>query len=383
MLPYPWRLSISVVRVALGLGCIALQLFLERSLFSWGLLPIVAFLAYSLYALRRSMESEGRPLLTLSIDTGAFLVWLILSGNAGFGGRAWAVSALSMYVFLLTCAVLNHEWRRVLAVAAVCLLAVIGDPAHTTTLFQPMIFCSVLSGVWVVHRRHLEGRLARASKHSVMYRFEAQQAREEERQRIAADFHDGPLQSFIGLQMRLEIVKKMLARDPQLGAEELRQLQELCKSQVGELRAFVRSMRPADVEGASLGASISRMVEQFQKDTGIATSFLSSDYFDPAETEISLEVLQIVREALNNVQKHSRASRVAVALNRNGEFLEISIEDNGSGFPFSGSYSLDELDLLRLGPLSIRRRVRALRGELNVESRPGQGAGLRVRVAIS
>src|ERR1039457_6310025 len=130
MLPYPWRLSISIVRVALGIGCIALQLFLERSLFSWGLLPIVAFLAYSLYALRRSMESEGRPLLTLSIDTGAFLVWLILTGNAGFGGRVWAVSALSIYGFLLTCAVLNHEWRRVLAVAAVCLIAVIGDPAH-------------------------------------------------------------------------------------------------------------------------------------------------------------------------------------------------------------------------------------------------------------
>jgi signal transduction histidine kinase len=383
MLPYPWRLSISVARVALGIVCIALQLFFTRSLFSWGLPPILGFFAYSLYALRRSMETDGAPLLTLSIDTNAFLLWVIVTANAGFGGELWAAAALTMYVFLLACAILNHEWWRVLPGGVVCLLVVIVDPAPATALLiRPMIFCSLLAAVWVLHRRHLEARLARASKHSVMYRFEAQQAREEERQRIAADFHDGPLQSFIGLQMRLEIVKKMLARDAQMAAEELRQLQELCKSQVGELRAFVRSMRPADVEGASLGASISRMVEQFQKDTGISTSFLSTAYFDATETEVSLEVLQIVREALNNVQKHSRASRVAVGLNRNGDFLEISVDDNGSGFPFSGSYSLDELDLLRLGPLSIRRRVRALRGQLNVESKPGQGAGLRVRVAM-
>ncbi len=216
-----------------------------------------------------------------------------------------------------------------------------------------------------------------------MYRLEAQHAQEEERQRIAADFHDGPLQSFIGLQMRLEILRKMLARNPQAVVEELRQLQELCQSQVAELRNFVRSMRPADVDGSNLGASISRMVEQFQKDTGVSTSFFSGEYLDPDETDISLEVLQMVREALNNVQKHSGASRVTVELNKKGEFLEISVDDNGEGFPFSGAYTLEELELLRLGPMSIRRRVRALGGDLKVESRPGQGAGVKVRIPLS
>jgi NarL family two-component system sensor histidine kinase LiaS len=217
----------------------------------------------------------------------------------------------------------------------------------------------------------------------VLFRYEGQRAREDERQRIAADFHDVPLQSFISFQMRLEIVKKMMGRDVAMALEELKQLQELCRTQVGELRAFVRSMRPSDVEGSSLGASISRMVEQFQKDTGISASFLSGDYLDPAETEVALELLQIVREALNNVQKHARATRVAVAIAKRGEFLEISIDDNGGGFPFSGSYTLEELDLLRLGPISIRRRVKALGADLYLESRPGQGAGLKVRVTTA
>jgi signal transduction histidine kinase len=384
MLPYAWRLSLSVARTALGTGCLALHIAYSGTLFWWGLLPLAGFLLYSIYALRRSQQTNGQPLLTLAIDTCAFLAWFAATASAGYGGMFWIALTTAIYLFLLSSAILNHEWPRAATVAGIGLIALCAAPANSRdSLALIAVWCAVLSTVWVLNRRYLETRLSRASRHSVMYRFEAQQAREEERQRIAADFHDGPLQSFIGLQMRLEIVKKLLARDPQLAVEELKQLQELCKSQVGELRVFVRSMRPADVEGSSLGASISRMVEQFQKDTGVSTSFFSGEYVDPAETQVSLEILQIVREGLNNVQKHARASRVAVALSKSGNFLEISIEDNGEGFPFSGSYTLDELELLRAGPVSIRHRVRALGGDLNVHSHPGQGSGLKVRVAIS
>ena len=72
--------------------------------------------------------------------------------------------------------------------------------------------------------------------------------------------------------MRLEIIKKLFKRDIAAAAEELQQLQDLCRQQVTELRGFVRSMRPVD-EGASLGSSLSRMVEQFQRETGIIATF--------------------------------------------------------------------------------------------------------------
>jgi len=223
--------------------------------------------------------------------------------------------------------------------------------------------------------------MANTLRHNVIIRSQAQGAREAERQRIAADFHDGPLQSFISFQMRLEIVKKLLGRDVEAATEELRQLQDLCRSQVGELRSFVRSMRPAD-DGVSLPASLSRMVDQFQRDTGISATFASGDFHDPAETEVSLELLQIVRETLNNIQKHSGATRIAISVGMLDRQIEISAEDNGGGFPFSGSFNLDELELLRLGPVSIKRRVRMLGGELQLDSRPGQGARLQVRIPV-
>jgi signal transduction histidine kinase len=131
-----------------------------------------------------------------------------------------------------------------------------------------------------------------------------------------------------------------------------------------------------------LAASLSRMAELFQRDTGTVATFSSADIPDPGETEVSLEVLQIVRETLNNIQKHSGATRVAISAARQGTRLEIVVEDNGSGFPFAGDFTLEELELLRLGPVSVKRRVRMLGGELAIQSRPGGGAKLEIRVPV-
>jgi signal transduction histidine kinase len=385
MLPYRWRFSIGVCRIALGLACLALYVASARSLVSVALAaPIFAYVLYAFYMLKRSMDTDGAPMIALILDTVGFVLWFTGTAAAGFGGTLWLTLNVMLYLFLLVSAVLTQDWTKLAGVAGACLAAIFWVTWTSDSVLQPVAFwLAVLAAVWAIHRRYLESRLARASRHSVMYRFEAQQAREDERQRMAADFHDGPLQSFIGLQMRLEIIRKLLERDTARATDELRQVQDLVKSQVGELRTFVRNMRPGEMEGASLGASISRMVEQFQKETGIAASFLSSEYLEPTETQVSLEVLQIVREALNNVQKHSRATRVSVTIEKQGEFLEIRVDDNGGGFPFSGLYTLEELELLHLGPVSIRRRVRALGGDMQVESKPGQGAGLRVRVSMS
>jgi two-component system NarL family sensor kinase len=221
----------------------------------------------------------------------------------------------------------------------------------------------------------------RLSSEAGKSREEARLARETERQRIAADFHDGPLQSFISFQIRLDVLRRILERDLAAGLEELGQLQRLSQAQVKELRSFVRSMRPVDSE-ASLVAAIRRLVDDFQKETGIAVTFVGGDKPVAVAPEISTDVLQMVREALHNVQKHAHASRVAVAVEQPGKALEISIDDNGAGFPFSGAYSLDELDLLRLGPVSLKRRARAVGADLSIESRPGRGAGLKLKIPL-
>jgi two-component system sensor histidine kinase DegS len=175
-------------------------------------------------------------------------------------------------------------------------------------------------------------------------------------------------------------VRRLLERDQKAALEELRQLREQVRRQVAELRLFLRTMRPQQFEGTDLVAFARRISEDFQKDTGIPVRFSSSDAVLNCAPETCQEMMQILREALKNIQKHSRAGRVSVNLQRSGRHVEMAVDDNGAGFGFSGSFTLEELELLQLGPQSIKRRVRSLGGELLIESRPGHGAGLRIRI---
>lgn len=376
MLAHSWRRLLSLIRVLLALSCLTTQLIASNSDPTDKVILFAAYTVYACIALFwRSLEESGYPTLSLILDFVFFFLSVMSSASYSY----WVSSVFYAYVLLV--AVMLHNWWKalIIGVGAVVLLYVV-NPLHASVLRPGLISAGIIACVVAIQREYLEDRLANASRQTVLYRYDAEKARESERQRIAADFHDGPLQSFISFQMRLEIVRKLLLRDQVAATEELMQLQELCKGQVNELRSFVRSMRPVDVEG-SLSATLRRVVEQFQKDSSIPATFAGGEFMEPSEPAVSLEMLQIVREALYNVQKHSAATRVAVGVRQLESGLEISIEDNGNGFPFSGKYTLDELELLRLGPMSIKRRVRTLGGELVLDSKPGQGAGLKIRLA--
>src|SRR5271165_3875875 len=376
MFPHSWRRLLSLIRILLALSCLTIQLTSTGSAITETVVLFALYAAYACVALFwRSLEEAGYPTLGLALDC----IFFFLSAISSAAYSYWVSSVFYAYVLLI--AVMLHPWWKslVVLVGSVTLLQLV-NPLHITVLRPGLISAGILACVVAIQRQYLEDRLSNASRQTVLYRYDAEKARESERQRIAADFHDGPLQSFISFQMRLEIIRKLMSRDLTAAMEELVQLQDLCKSQVNELRAFVRSMRPVDVEG-SLNATLRRVVEQFQKDSGIPATFVSAEFLEPSEPEISLELLQIVREALYNVQKHSSATRVAVSIAKSDTVLEILVEDNGTGFPFSGRYTLDELELLRLGPMSIKRRVRTLGGDMVLDSKPGQGAGLKIRLA--
>lgn len=376
MLPHSWRRFLAVVRLILGVSCLTIQLMAFNFALTDAVVMFAAYIVYSVAAvLWRGLENSRFSMFALAID----FLFFLLAADAPVSYGQWIAAVF--YSYLLLSAVVLHSWMKALGIAVASVAGVyLTSALHGSILFPVLIGGGIVACSLSIERDHLQEHLTQTSRQSVLYRYDAEKAREAERQRIAADFHDGPLQSFIAFHMRLELIRKLLLRDKNAASEELMQLQEICKSQVNDLRAFVRSMRPIDV-GGSLNAALRRVVEQFQKDSGIAATFVSNEFLEPSEPEVSLELLQIVREALYNIQKHSKATRVAVSVQKTEGSLEITVEDNGSGFPFSGKYSLDELETLRLGPNSIKRRARTLGAEMLLDSKPGQGAGLLIRLA--
>jgi signal transduction histidine kinase len=340
----------------------------------YGLLAL--YFVYAVVVGVRGRSQTGMAgLLALFGDTVFFLIL------ASYGAERLLWLASVYYLFLLSEALVFYGTVEVGVIVASCTVFCAVLPRNAVPE-QTVVVAGLIAFAFAVNKRRqtvenekLGAKLSEAEK-------AAEKASELERVRIASDFHDGPLQSFISLQMRLEILRKLMERDLNAGMSDLKQLQALAQTQVRDLRTFLHSMRPVDVDGANLVATARRAAESFQKESGIPVTFLGTNSPVGLPQEMTLEVLQMLREALHNVQKHAGATRVAVAMEKTDRGLEISIDDNGHGFGFAGSYSLEELELLRLGPASLKRRARSINADLLLESRPGRGAGIKFRIPL-
>lgn len=380
VLPYLWRRYLSVLRTLVGAACLW-ALFASPGVPASTLAALLGVVTiYSAVSVfwRWPERIDRLGIVNLVLDLVVFLLSVVLAPPPGF----WlpAISALYLYLAVATL----HDWRDVLLTTVLTMAYVSSVAAPAGGSIIPLLLLLGMFGmVTSLQKQSLLERLSSASRQALHYRIEAQRAREAERERVAADFHDGPLQSFISVQMRLEIVRRMFAKKFEMGMEELANLQEVLARQVAEVRTFVRSMRPIEVEGAGLAAALRQTVGFFQKDCGMTATFKAAPEAMHDDLEASLDIVQMVREALHNVRKHSSASRVAVSLDRADGHLALEVEDDGTGFPFAGEFTLDEMELLRMGPESIKRRVRSLNGDLRVVSRPGRGSTLRIRLPLS
>jgi signal transduction histidine kinase len=376
---FSWPRVIAWARVALAAVALAISYLYpppgEAMQIIYGVLG--AYLTGALIVALRGRTYTGMlGLAAIFVDTVYFLVL------ASYGGENVLWVASFFFLFVLTETLFFYSTVEVVVIVVVSALFCAVLPYAAVALERTVVAAGALACAFAVTKRRqaavidsLREKVAEAQK-------TAEKAKESERVRIASDFHDGPLQSFISLQMRLEILRKLMERDLNAGMNDLKQLQVLAHAQVRDLRTFLHSMRPVDVDGANLVATARRAAESFQKESGIPVTFLGTNSPVGLPQEATQEVLQMLREALHNVQKHAGATRVAVALEKTDRGLEISVDDNGHGFAFAGSYTLDELDLLRLGPASLKRRARSLNADLLLESRPGRGAGIKFRIPL-
>jgi signal transduction histidine kinase len=375
---FRWTPYLSWGRVLLAAVALLVSSVLNRDASWWFFGALAVFLLYSGALLWQSLRVGQVPsVLALCLDT----VFFLAAAGHGSEKLLWTVTVL--YLFILTEAMVLHTAREVALVGGIsAAFGIVMSMNPAVSMQRTVVVGGVLALAFSLNRRRLDRRIRELEAGLAEAKEAGVKAVEAERLRIASDFHDGPLQNFISLQMRLEILRKLFERDTRAAMEDLRQLQELSQEQVWQLRAFLRSMRPLDVDGSNLLASARRAAETFQKESGIPVTFVGANTPTSLSPEMAQEALQMMREALTNIQKHAGATRVAIAVQRADHTLEISIDDNGHGFNFVGSYSLEELELLKLGPASLKRRARALNADLLLDSRPGRGTGLRVRIPV-
>jgi len=204
-----------------------------------------------------------------------------------------------------------------------------------------------------------------------------------EQARIARELHDGVIQSLVGLEMQVDVLRREVSAGRSVEASSVLRIQELLHNEVMNVRELMQQIRPVGLSRGDLPRALAELAERFRRDTGISTKFVSVLDDPDVPPRLGRELLRITQEALVNVRKHSGASEVVVRFGDSGPDWTLVIEDNGAGFPFAGQYDLDALDAARRGPVVIKERVRSIRGSLVINSVPGQGTQLAIRVARS
>lgn len=199
-----------------------------------------------------------------------------------------------------------------------------------------------------------------------------------ERQRMARELHDTLAQGLAGLILQLEAMEAHLRRADTAKVDAiLRQARERARATLAEAREAIDDLRAAPA-GSTLSEFIRAEAARFSSSTGILCE-LALEEPSSAPPEVSAHAQRFVTECLANIARHARASKVRVALEKHGENLELTVEDDGAGFEPSAV----EGQAGHYGLLGIRERARLAQGRFEIDSSPGKGTRAKLAIPLS
>ncbi|MFN8505567.1 GAF domain-containing sensor histidine kinase [Kouleothrix sp.] len=201
-----------------------------------------------------------------------------------------------------------------------------------------------------------------------------------ERNRLARELHDTIAQGLTAVTMQLEAAQRGFDRDPARARARITRAHELARESLEDVRRSVWTLAAPLVDGAELGQALADLAARFAERSGLAASYSHTGAAPRLGHAAATQVLRVVQEALQNVEKHAHASVVSVASDVEGGALRVAVRDDGAGFApgelarpnGSGGFGL----------LSLRERARLAGGTLRVESAPGAGTIVELTIPL-
>jgi PAS domain S-box-containing protein len=224
----------------------------------------------------------------------------------------------------------------------------------------------------IFKRQEIENERQRLLQHIV-------QAQEDERRRISRELHDHFGQQLTAIRLGIEAIQE-------LGFEQLDErlgkLREMIMQSDQQVDFLAWELRPAMLDEFGLAGAMSKFIEEWSKQFGVSAEFRAVGSSDQClSSEAAINLYRIAQEALNNVSKHAQASRVDIILESRGDQIVLIIEDNGVGFNPQAEVVPDAAGK-GLGLIGMRERAMLAGGTLEIESSPGKGTTVFVRLSF-
>ncbi|MHB0868623.1 MAG: GAF domain-containing sensor histidine kinase [Chloroflexota bacterium] len=206
-------------------------------------------------------------------------------------------------------------------------------------------------------------------------------AQEEERRRVARDLHDQTGQSLTAVIMTLGAASERMERNPRQGSALVQEAREIAVQGLESTRELIMGLRPSVLDDLGLVPALRRLAEDLDRKGSVKIGIEADGLARRLPIDVEIVLFRILQEGLQNVLRHSRASRATVQLERDAEEVRAEVIDNGVGFDLAEATA--HLESGRgLGLLGMKERAGLLEGEVAVETAPGRGTRLRVRIPL-
>jgi PAS domain S-box-containing protein len=202
-------------------------------------------------------------------------------------------------------------------------------------------------------------------------------AQEDERRRMARDLHDDLSQRLALISVELDMFGQQPPVQPEVIAGRMQELSREVESMASDVHWLAHQLHPAKLEQLGLAATVRGFCKELAAAHEFVIEFESHDVPRALPDDVALCLYRITQEALQNAIKHSGATGAKVELAANERELHLTVTDDGSGFD---PQAIDARG--SLGIVSMRERARMVRGRISVQSRPGEGTRIEVRVPI-
>jgi len=209
-------------------------------------------------------------------------------------------------------------------------------------------------------------------------RFEA--AKEDERKRIARELHDDLGPSLTAVIINLQLLSA--ERRPEQLSRRIDETVDLADRMIQRIREISLDLRPPLIDELGLVPALSGYLESISERTGIKISVSGDKELGPLPAHVPITAFRIVQEAVTNVIRHAGSCRIDVVVRRNGSGIEVSVTDDGKGFDVAETMDHSATGKA-IGLLGMQERVGMVGGEIEIDSAPGAGTRIRVRLPLS
>ena len=234
-------------------------------------------------------------------------------------------------------------------------------------------------GMWnITQSKRTEAELRASQLHLKALSNHLQNAKEEERERIARDVHDVLGGHLVALKFSTSLLGAKLDQGPDLLRERIGEIETLIDEAIETVGRVTRELRPGILKDFGLAAAIESHAEDFARRTGIACHVRCADDDIALPEDESVALFRIFQEALTNISKHAEASAVEIRLMHTGDGIALEVGDDGKG--------MSESDLSKprsFGLRGVRERVASLGGDVQVRARFPHGTLLQVTLPSS